>query len=189
MGLSWFSCSIDHRWSYMSPTHCVRTASFAAHWTVHQKASDSSSPIIFHCYHHRDPSERNDGMGKYVISNEKFWLRTMFSSCNRVKESKCVIPSFSQIDKLSPILLGTILKLFPIFFKQVCQTIQQLKYQPGHFDKMLISLHPKSSIFHTLSNHWQEGKDLFLQRDWWGPGDPKTSYPKFLNQFEKQAAW
>ena len=65
----------------------------------------------------------------------------MFSSCNRVKESKCVIPSFSQIDKLSPILLGTILKLFPIFFKQVCQTMQQLKYQPGHFDKMLISLH------------------------------------------------
>ena len=43
MGLSWFSCSIDHRWSYMSPTHCVRTASFAAHWTVHQKASDSDN--------------------------------------------------------------------------------------------------------------------------------------------------
>ena len=78
----------------------------------------TTSPIIFHCYHHRDPSERNDGMGKYVISNEKFWLRTMFSSCNRVKESKCVIPSFSQIDKLSPILLGTILKLFPIFLNK-----------------------------------------------------------------------
>ena len=54
----------------------------------------------------------SDGTGKHVNSDES---KCFSSLSNQVKESKCVIPSFSQIDKLSQQLYILPTYLRPIF--------------------------------------------------------------------------